>query len=157
MLTNLLWLLAGVVIAGWWFWRSGSKRDYYVVETAGIMDDAGGKLTDINTISGGSVGMRVLYDLTWEGGSYAVRRKGQQQLFGAKSFDVFDDYAAAKEKFDQINQLFLSIPRSRHDPKILWVDDAEIVGDQITKVRPIPGTFSRRKLSVASANWAQVA
>ena len=29
------------------------------------------------------------------------------------------------------------IPRSRHDPKILWVDDAEIVGDQITKVRPI--------------------
>ena len=49
------------------------------------------------------------------------------------------------------------IPRSRHDPKILWVDDAEIVGDQITKVRPIPGTFSRRKLSVASANWAQVA
>ena len=108
MLTNLLWLLAGVVIAGWWFWRSGSKRDYYVVETAGIMDDAGGKLTDINTISGGSVGMRVLYDLTWEGRSYAVRRKGQQQLFGAKSFDVFDDYAAAKEKFDQINQLFLS-------------------------------------------------
>ena len=48
-------------------------------------------------------------------------------------------------------------PRSRHDPKILWVDDAEIVGDRITKVRPIPGTFSRRKLSVASANWAQVA
>ena len=29
------------------------------------------------------------------------------------------------------------IPRSRHDPKILWVDDAEIVGDRITKVRPI--------------------
>ena len=50
-----------------------------------------------------------------------------------------------------------AIPRSRHDPKILWVDDAEIVGDRITKVRPIPGTFSRRKLSVASANWAQVA
>jgi hypothetical protein len=22
-----------------------------------------------------------------------------------------------------------SIPRSRHDPKILWVDDAKIVGD----------------------------
>ena len=31
------------------------------------------------------------------------------------------------------------IPRSRHDPKILWVDDAEIVGDQITEVRPVPG------------------
>ena len=45
-----------------------------------------------------------------------------------------------------------AIPRSRHDPKIAWVDDAEIVGDQITEVGPIPGTFSRRKLSVASAN-----
>ena len=26
----------------------------------------------------------------------------------------------------------LAIPRSRHNPKILWVDDAEIVGDRIT-------------------------
>lgn len=33
------------------------------------------------------------------------------------------------------------IPRSRHDPKILWVDDAKIVGDRITEVRPIPGNF----------------
>jgi hypothetical protein len=24
------------------------------------------------------------------------------------------------------------IPRSRHNPKILWIDDAEIVGDRIT-------------------------
>src|ERR1035437_2094728 len=31
------------------------------------------------------------------------------------------------------------IPRSRHNPKILGVDDAEIVGDRITKVRPITG------------------
>src|ERR1035437_1464833 len=28
---------------------------------------------------------------------------------------------------------------SRHNPKILWIDDAEIVGDRITEVRPIPG------------------
>ena len=35
----------------------------------------------------------------------------------------------------------LCIPRSRHDPKILWVDDAKIVGDRITEVRPIPGNF----------------
>jgi hypothetical protein len=33
------------------------------------------------------------------------------------------------------------IPRSRHDPKMLWVDDAKIVGDRITEVRPIPGNF----------------
>ena len=31
------------------------------------------------------------------------------------------------------------IPCSRHDPKILWVDDAKIVGDRITEVCPIPG------------------
>src|SRR5450756_2156124 len=30
------------------------------------------------------------------------------------------------------------IPRSRHNPKILGVDDAEIVGDRITEFRPIP-------------------
>src|SRR5450830_782452 len=31
-----------------------------------------------------------------------------------------------------------TIPRSRHNPKILGVDDAEIVGDRITELRPIP-------------------
>src|SRR5450756_350050 len=33
------------------------------------------------------------------------------------------------------------IPRSRHNPKILGVDDAEIVGDRITELRPIPRNF----------------
>ncbi len=33
------------------------------------------------------------------------------------------------------------IPRSRHNPKILWVDDAEIIGDRITEVRPILGNI----------------
>ena len=37
------------------------------------------------------------------------------------------------------------IPHSRHDPKILWVDDAEIVGDRITKVRPIPRNLFTQK------------
>jgi len=37
------------------------------------------------------------------------------------------------------------IPRSRHNPKILWVDDAEIVGDRITKVRPIPRNLFTQK------------
>ena len=35
----------------------------------------------------------------------------------------------------------VTIPRSRHDPKILGVDDTEIVGDRITNVRPIPRNF----------------
>ena len=39
----------------------------------------------------------------------------------------------------------IDIPRSRHDPKILWVDDAEIVGDRITKVRPIPRNLFTQK------------
>ena len=34
-----------------------------------------------------------------------------------------------------------SVPRSRHNPKIDGVDDAEIVGDRITEVRPIPRNF----------------
>ena len=34
-----------------------------------------------------------------------------------------------------------TIPRSRHNPKILRIDDAEIVGDRITEVRQIPRNF----------------
>jgi len=37
----------------------------------------------------------------------------------------------------------IDIPRSCHNPRILGVDDAEIVGDRITEVRPIPRNFSR--------------
>ena len=32
----------------------------------------------------------------------------------------------------------IAIPGSPHNPKILWVDDAEIVGDCIAEVGPIP-------------------
>src|ERR1700745_1518458 len=32
---------------------------------------------------------------------------------------------------------FFTIPRSRHDPKVLGRDDAEVVGDRIAEVRPI--------------------
>ena len=37
------------------------------------------------------------------------------------------------------------VRRSRHDPKILWVDDAEIVGDRITEVGPIPRNLFTQK------------
>src|ERR1700687_4878441 len=36
---------------------------------------------------------------------------------------------------------FRCIPRSRHDPKILWVDDAKIVGDRIAEIGPVAGNF----------------
>src|ERR1035437_8162974 len=39
------------------------------------------------------------------------------------------------------DEFVISIPRSRHNPKILGVDDAEIVGYRITEVRPIPRNF----------------
>ena len=45
----------------------------------------------------------------------------------------------------KIRPTVFDIPRSRHDPKILWVDDAEIVGDRITKVRPIPRNLFTQK------------
>ena len=61
-----------------------------------------------------------------------------------------DSFEKAKETNAKavvlIFQAYLwDIPRSRHDPKILWVDDAEIVGDRITKVRPIPRNLFTQK------------
>ena len=51
-----------------------------------------------------------------------------------------------RQAFATLSQLRnIDIHRSRHDPKILWVDDAEIVGDQITKVRPIPRNLFTQK------------
>ena len=51
-----------------------------------------------------------------------------------------------RHAFATLSQLRnIDIPRSRHDPKILWVDDAEIVGDRITKVRPIPRNLFTQK------------
>src|SRR6202451_2922505 len=38
-----------------------------------------------------------------------------------------------------------SILGSPHNPKFLWVNDAEIVGDRITEVRPVPGNFFTQK------------
>ena len=48
-------------------------------------------------------------------------------------------------KAECLDACCFGIPRSRHDPKILWVDDAEIVGDRITKVRPIPRNLFTQK------------
>src|SRR5580698_134795 len=38
-----------------------------------------------------------------------------------------------------------SLLGSPHNPKFLWVDDAEIVGNRITEVRPVPGNFFTQK------------
>src|ERR1700730_220782 len=39
-----------------------------------------------------------------------------------------------------------SIPRSRQYPKILWIDDAEVVGDGITKASPVLGDFVAQEI-----------
>src|SRR5271169_6875857 len=45
----------------------------------------------------------------------------------------------------------LDIPCSRHDPKILRLDDAKVVGDLIAEDGPIAGDFFAQEPSVASA------
>ena len=59
------------------------------------------------------------------------------QVFRASTAEIYP--------LNSTKTLFWYIPRSRHDPKILWVDDAEIVGDRITKVRPIPRDLFTQK------------
>ena len=46
------------------------------------------------------------------------------------------------------------LPRSRHDPKIPWVDDAKIGGDQVTEIRPIPGDLSTQEAEGRSRELA---
>jgi len=33
------------------------------------------------------------------------------------------------------------IPHSRQNPKILWIDDAEVVGDGVAEIRPVLRDF----------------
>jgi hypothetical protein len=87
------------------------------------MEDAGGTLTDIDLISGGGDGMSLIYDITPNGQSYSLRRRGSSEVFATKAFDVFDGHAAARERFDKINGLFLTAPaQGRMGHRIfLWV------------------------------------
>jgi hypothetical protein len=41
---------------------------------------------------------------------------------------------------------FYSIPRSRQNPKIFWVDNAKITGDGIAKVSPVLGDFVTQEI-----------
>ncbi len=107
MLTDVLWLIAGSAITGYWLIYSGPNRYYYVIDTVVIFNEALGKLTDIDLIAGGGDGMRLLYDVVPNGRGYFVRQKGQGRNFATKNLDVFDSHAAAKQRFDKIDGLFL--------------------------------------------------
>ena len=41
---------------------------------------------------------------------------------------------------------FYSIPRSRQNPKIFWVDNAKITGDGVAKVSPVLGDFVTQEI-----------
>ena len=43
----------------------------------------------------------------------------------------------------------VTIPRSRHDPKVLGRDDAEVVGDRIAEVRPIARNLVAQEIAVS--------
>lgn len=42
--------------------------------------------------------------------------------------------------------LFFNVPRSRHNAKILWVDDAEAVGDGVAEAVPVLGDFVAQEI-----------
>ena len=52
------------------------------------------------------------------------------------------------------------IPRSRHDPKILWVDDAEIVGDRIQRSAQFRGhrftQETKRRIGELARMWRSI-
>ena len=49
-----------------------------------------------------------------------------------------------------VNRVFIAgsfcIPGSRHNPKILWANDAKVVGDRIAESRPISRDFRTPEL-----------
>ena len=49
------------------------------------------------------------------------------------------------------------IPRSRHNPKLLWVDDTEVVWDLITVCGPVPWHILADEASIAALNSLKVA
>ena len=55
-----------------------------------------------------------------------------QAIAATRATDVAGSWDASCFREDGLSEVNNNIPRSRHNPKILWIDDAEIVGDRIT-------------------------
>ena len=49
------------------------------------------------------------------------------------------EYNLLQDGLDAVT--LFNIPRSRQNPKILWVDDAEVVRDRIAQLRPVLRDF----------------
>jgi hypothetical protein len=144
---NVFWLLTGVVLAFAFVRPFRPQRDMYAVETVSILEEGGGSLTDISPLQSDSVVISTHFSITPNGSVYNIRRKGAQQLFGVKSFVVFDDYAAALAEFTSRDTLFLTHPVDGWNGHkvFLWAVSARsrsTVPSILAK-----GTYTNRKLA----------
>ena len=86
-------------------------------------------------------------DITDAGGPFLIGCGGRKILIKMIGRDR-PAMAAAGGLFEAafLTRLKVIIPRSRQNPKILWVDDAEVVGDRITKVLQFSGDFVAQEI-----------
>ena len=67
-------------------------------------------------------------------------------VYLAVALDWFNRGPLLAAKLKRYLIIIVTIPRSRHNPKILWVDDAEIIGHQITASSPVLGDFLAQEI-----------
>jgi hypothetical protein len=70
---------------------------------------------------------------------YGYALRGPQAASGPRFVEA---HARAAEFVLPPGEYILGSP---HNPKFLWVDDVEIVGDRITEARPVLGNFFAQK------------
>ena len=132
-----------------------SDGKMHEVNVLDLMTPEGGSFTIMDR---GFLDFARVYRLTQAGAFFVIRPKSNTafQRVYSRSVDKttglrcdqtvrLTGVTSANDYPQYLRCVVVYIPRSRHDPKILWVDDAEIVGDRITKVRPIPRNLSTQK------------
>jgi len=107
MLGYIVSVLIGFSVASAWYRRSASEHDYYIVETIAIMAASGGSLSDALSISRTGAGISAWYDVTCDGETYLLCRKGEKKTFATKRFELFDNHGAALQRFELIDRLHL--------------------------------------------------
>jgi signal transduction histidine kinase len=105
-------------------------------------------LLDLSTIEAGQLTL-ALYDYSINdvvhNVSTVVEPLATEKNLALK-IELPNDLPTAHGDERRLMQAFLNVVGnatlgSPHNPKFLWVDDAEIVGDRITEVRPVPRNF----------------
>jgi hypothetical protein len=70
--------------------------------------------------------------------------RSDQQLYAAIALEILLSLSIVPDGKNE--PVILDIPRSRHNPKILWVDDAEVVGDGVAEAVPVLGDFVAQEI-----------